>query len=179
MVDEREDELRRPPPKTVYQAVALQLQVPRDALSATLTLLLRADGRECGVFWYGKRDVDGNGLVTYVVAPRQRMSRGNYHVPPDALAEVVHRLPPDCKPLAQLHSHPGLDVEHSIYDDRMASSRRVLSLVFPLYGRLPSTFPVGVGVHEWQVDYWHLLSLEQALRRVVLCDGAITMDDLR
>jgi hypothetical protein len=179
MVDEREDELRRPPPKSTYRPVALQLQVPRDAVKATLTLLQRAGSRESGVFWYGKRDADGNGLVTYVVAPRQRMSWGNYHVPPNALAEVVHRLPSDWKPLAQLHSHPGLGVEHSMYDDRMASSRRALSLVFPFYGRPHTTFPLGVGVHEWQIDYWHLLSLEQALRRVAVCDGVITMDDLR
>jgi hypothetical protein len=107
------------------------------------------------------------------------MSWGNYNVPPDALAEVVHRLPGDLKPLAQLHSHPGLGVEHSMYDDRMVSSRRALSLVFPFYGRVPAMFPLGVGVHEWQIDYWHLLSLEQARRRVIACDGVITMDDLR
>lgn len=179
MDDEAEDELRRPPPQTAYRPVRPQLQVPGDALKATLTLLQRADGRESGVFWYGKRDAGGSGMVAYVVAPRQRMSWGNYHVPPDALAEVVHRLPAGWKPLAQLHSHPGLGVEHSRYDDRMASSRRALSLVFPFHGRLHSTFPLGVGVHEWQDDYWHLLSLEQATRRVVLCDGSVTAGDLR
>ena len=179
MDDEREDELRRPPPRTLYRPVRLQLKVPGDAVKATISLLQRAGSRESGVFWYGERDADGNGLVAYVAAPRQRMSWGNYHVPPDALAEVVNRLSGNWKPLAQLHSHPGLGVEHSTYDDRMASSGRALSLVFPFHGRLHSTFPLGVGVHEWQDDYWHLLSLEQASRRVVLCEGVVTVDDLR
>lgn len=179
MDDDREDELTRPPPRTPYRCVAQRLQVPHDGLSATLALLRRANRRESGVLWYGKRDATGNGMLAYVVAPRQRMSWGNYHVPADALAEVVCRLPADWKPLAQLHSHPGLGVEHSRYDDRMASSRRALSLVFPFHGRHDSTFPLGVGVHEWQDDYWHLLSLQQAARRVVLCDGTVTVDDLR
>lgn len=180
MDDEPEDTMQRPPPHTAYRTAGLQLQVPGDALNATLTLLQRAGGRESGVFWYGERDAAGNGLVAYIVAPRQRMSWGNYHVPADALAEVVQRLRANWKPLAQLHSHPGIGVEHSRYDDCMTSSRNALSLVLPFHGRLHSTFPLGVGVHEWQDDYWHLLSLEQASRRIVLlAAGAVTVDDLR
>ena len=79
-----------------------------------------------------------------------------------------------------MHSHPGLSVEHSTYDDRMASSRRALSLVFPCYGRCPNAaFPTGVGVHEWQSDYWHLLDLERARRRVVVVDGGVKVEDFR
>lgn len=36
---------------------------------------------------------------------------------------------------------------------------------------------MGVGVHEWQSDYWHLLDLECATRRVV--DGAVRVEDFR
>jgi hypothetical protein len=179
MEDEREDELRRPPAPAPYLPVDLQLRVSHDALNATLDLLQRAGRRESGVLWYGARDREGNGTVTYVVAPRQRMSWGNYHIAADALAEVVHRLPATWKPVAQVHSHPGISVEHSTYDDRMASSRRALSLVFPFYGRVRSAFPLGVGVHEWQDEYWHLLTAEQASRRVIVSQGPVKVEDLR
>jgi hypothetical protein len=174
-----EDALFRPAPALPYQPVTLQLRVPADALSATLMLLQRAGQCESGLFWYGPKDSVGNGTVMWVVAPRQRMSWGNYHISAEALAEVVHRLPNDWKPLAQVHSHPGLGVEHSTYDDRMASSRRALSLVFPSYGRPTAPFPRGVGVHEWQSDYWHLLDLEYATRRVIVVDGGVQVEDFR
>jgi hypothetical protein len=179
MEDDREDDLPRAHPRSPYRPVDLTLQLPLEALNATLGLLQRATRCESGVLWYGERDPDGDGTVAYVVAPRQRMSWGNYHIPPDALAEVVHRLPEHWKPLAQVHSHPGIGVEHSRYDDRMASSRRALSLVFPFHGHLRAAFPTGVGVHEWQDDYWHLLDLKQAKRRVILGPGAVRVDDLR
>jgi len=174
-----EDELRRPPPIYPYQPVDLQLLVPLDALSATLALLRRAGRNESGLFWYGPRDSSGNGTVAYVVAPRQRMSWGNYAVSAQALGEIVHRLPDNWKTLAQVHSHPGAGVEHSNYDDRMVISHRVLSLVFPFYGRGSGPFPVGVGVHEWQNEYWHLLDFELAQPRVLLIEGRARVEDLR
>jgi hypothetical protein len=177
---EDEDDLLRPRPLYPYRPVDLQLRVPIGALTATLELLYRAGRRESGVFWYGPRDHAGNGDVAYVVAPRQRMSWGNYAVSGEALAEVVNRLHDGWKPLAQVHSHPGLRVEHSNYDDRMASSRRALSLVFPSYGRpAGEPFPAGVGVHEWQDDYWHLLDPDFAERRVILVDGTAQVEDMR
>jgi hypothetical protein len=176
---ENEDELRRPPPPRPYEPTGLRLSVPTSALSGTLALLQGAGRRESGVFWYGTRDAAGNGVVRYAVAPRQRMTWGNYLVSPEALAEVVHRLQDDWKPLAQIHSHPGIRVEHSNYDDRMMSSRRALSLVFPAYGRSKSPFPNGVGIHEWQNDYWHLLDEADAQRRVVVGDGNVKIEDFR
>lgn len=174
-----EDDLLRPAPKRPYAATNRVLKIPADGIRATLTLLQRAGRRESGLFWYGLRDAAGNGVVQHIAAPRQRMTWGNYHVPPDALAEIVHRLPDGQKPLAQIHSHPGLRVEHSNYDDKMLSSRRILSLVFPSYGRPALPFPRGVGVHEWQTDYWYLLDDESAGRRTVVTDGAVTVEDLR
>ena len=174
-----EEDLFRSPPQRPYRCVDGRLRVPIQALTATLKLLEAAGSRECGVFWYGPREDAYTGTVAYVVAPRQRMDRGNYYVSADALTEIVYRLPGDWKPLAQIHSHPGTYVEHSTYDDRMMSSRRALSLVFPSYGRNTETFPTGIGVHEWQDDYWHLLEADAACRRVVLVAGATLVEDLR
>lgn len=176
---ENEDDLFRAPPPIPYRPVALQLQLPASAVNATLTLLQRAGRRESGLLWYGTRDSAGNGVVTYVVAPRQRMTWGNYWIAPESLAQIVHRLPDGWKPLAQVHSHPGPRVEHSNYDDRMMSSRKSLSLVFPSYGRANGTFPSDVGVHEWQNDYWHLLDDANARRRVTIVDGPVKVEDLR
>ncbi|MGY4608620.1 hypothetical protein ACVW16_007032 [Bradyrhizobium sp. USDA 4474] len=174
-----EDNLRRPAPKRPYAPVDQVLKVSAQALETTLSLLQRAGDRESGLFWYGDRDAAGNGVVRHVAAPRQAMSWGNFHIAPEALAEIVHRLPQGCKPLAQIHSHPGVRVEHSNYDDRMMSSRRSLSLVFPSYGVSRAGFPEGVGVHEWQIDYWHLLDETAARRRIVATDGSVTVEDLR
>jgi len=174
-----EDDLRRPPPPRPYQPGNATLRVPAQGLAATLALLRRAGKRESGLFWYGQRDAMGNGEVAYIVAPRQRMTWGNYHISAEALAEIVHRLPDAWKPLAQIHSHPGSRVEHSNYDDRMASSRNALSLVFPSYGHGGEQFPSGVGVHEWQNGYWHLLGLSHVATRVMICSGNVKVADLR
>lgn len=174
-----EDNLFRLPPPSPYLQGDLQLCVPVTAVVATIALLRRVGRRESGILWYGPRNFAGNGTVAYVVAPRQRMTWGNYSITVEALAEVVHHLPDDWKPLAQVHSHPGRRVEHSIHDDQMASSRRALSLVFPFYGRWNRRFPIGVGVHEWQNEYWHLLDSSSAERRVVMVGGDVRVEDMR
>jgi hypothetical protein len=176
---ENEDTHFRPLARIPFRPSTVQLRVPAGALTATLRLLRAAGQRESGVFWYGPRDSTGNGTVAYVVAPQQRMSWGNYHVSAAALTAVVRRLTSVWKPLAQIHSHPGLRVEHSNYDDRMMSSRKALSLVFPSYGDWRGSFPVGVGVHEHQNDYWHLLTDEAAKARVIVVPGEVRVEDLR
>jgi len=176
---ENEDDLRRPPANQAYKPGEISLKIPDKAVTATIAFLKRAGRRESGLFWYGPKDTTGNGLVTYVVAPRQEMSWGNYHVSAQAIAEIVHRLPEGWKPLAQIHSHPGKLVEHSNYDDRMIMSKKILSLVFPTYGNINGVFPSGIGVHEWQNDYWHFLSDRDARSRVTLCKGNVKSEDLR
>lgn len=161
------DEGWRRPPLTLYRPTDTILQAPLDAIEATLAMLQRAGPRESGLFWYGQRGHQRS-VVTSVRAPRQRMNPFNYQVTAEAMREMGASLPDDLRPLAQVHSHPGNFVEHSPYDDEMASSRRALSLVFPHYGHLMSPWAQAVGVHEWQDDYWHLLTPAQALTRVVI-----------
>jgi hypothetical protein len=75
--------------------------------------------------------------------------------------------------LSQIHTHPGLGVEHSRYDDAHANSRRALSVVLPFYGRWHGVWPRGIGVHEFQSSYWHLLSDADAGRRVAIGGAGI------
>lgn len=157
------------------------LAVPASALRATLALLQASGAKETCVFWYGPRAADGSGDVAAVIAPKQQMRPGNYLVSAAAMSEMVNLVTESgWKPLAQIHSHPGRNVEHSPYDDRMVSTRRALSLVFPLYGHWQRQWPLGVGVHEHQDDYWHLLSDDAATRRVkVISEGSAVVKDLR
>ena len=164
-----EDLLGRQPALAPYQPVATVLTLPTSALQTTVSMLRRAGARESGAFWYGPRDADGNGVVQAVIAPRQAMTWGNYHVSPAAMSAMVDLLPERAwKPLAQIHSHPGANVEHSLYDDEMIASTRALSIVVPFYGRWAGPWPHGIGVHEYQDDYWHLLSTDHAAHRVQL-----------
>jgi hypothetical protein len=168
----------RDPPPAPYVPGAAKLFAPRSAVAATFRLLVAAGSLESCVFWYGTRD-GADGTVTAVRAPRQRSTRFNYHVDEAALSGMAMTIPDELRPLAQVHSHPGYDVEHSRYDDEMTMSRRALSLVFPHYGRLAAAWPQGIGVHEWQQGYWHLLAPDVAARRVELIDGQVSVEDLR
>lgn len=173
-----EDLFRRPAPRP-YQPTSARLHVPQDALTATIVSLRRAGHLESSVFWYGPRNGE-NAVVAAVLTPQQLMTRGNYHVSASAMSEMVRRLRDEWKPLAQIHSHPGRGVEHSSYDDRMASSRRALSIVFPFYGNWAGLWPRGIGVHEWQENYWHLLTEAAAASRVqVSATGGVMVEDLR
>ena len=158
---QNEDDLPRDLPAQIYKSTGHELILPVNALRSTLAMLARVGTRESSVFWYGHRG-EVSSKVAGVFSPRQHMTRGNYHVGPDAMSEMVALVPDGWRPLAQIHSHPGTMVEHSRYDDRMVSSRRALSIVFPNYGRFTKPWPIGVGIHEFHGGYWHLLDCAEA-----------------
>lgn len=170
----------RPPPKRPFALGAALLQVPAAAFEATFQLLQAAGSNEACVFWYGER-AGRDGRVTVVRAPAQQTTRFNYHVDERARSAMADTIAATLRPLAQIHSHPGISVEHSGYDDVMVASRRTLSLVFPLYGRRISLadWHEHIGVHEWQDDYWHLLPPLVARRRVAIVAGEVDVRDLR
>jgi hypothetical protein len=174
-----EDLELRPRSTQQYRLAAIHALLPISALDATLALLKRAGRNESAVFWYGPKDDAGNATVCYVVAPKQISRPRNYLVPAPEVSEMVRRLKPGWRPIAQIHSHPGDNVEHSVYDDRMAISIKALSLVVPRYGHWSGTFPERVGVHEWQNSHWHLLSLDAAQARIRLMSREVTVEDLR
>lgn len=154
-------------PTTPFRLGPQRLQLPRRALDITLEFLRTAGRLECCCFWYGRQDEAST--VTTIVVPRQCQTWGNYHVAVDAMQRIHQMVAPrGLRNLAQIHTHPGKFVEHSIYDDQMANSRRALSLVVPSYGHWSSIWPSGIGVHEFQDEYWHLLTDHDASRRVVL-----------
>jgi hypothetical protein len=124
---------------------------------------------ECCCFWYGVRDERGNSLVKAVIVPRQKNTWGNYNVPSDAMVEVseVTRRH-GWKNLAQIHTHPGRDVRHSLYDDENAVSQKSLSIVVPNYGINGFRYADELGVHECQKGSWRRLSWVRAQKRMVM-----------
>ena len=99
------------------------------------------------------------------------MNWGNFDVTAQAMIEMADRVDGrGWRNLAQVHSHPARSTEHSWYDDEMIASKRSLSLVFPYYGRTAARWPDGIGIHEWQDGFWHLLGSGAATRRVAIID---------
>ncbi len=156
--DEGEFE-KRPLPQHRYAPSGRILYLPR-SLPNALTAIFRPYAErhlEACCFLFGEES-DRTGRVKLIAIPSQRNTWGNYHVPAEstkamAMALMGKRL----VNLAQVHTHPGQRVEHSNYDDLHANSQRALSLVLPLYGTQNHLWPAGVGVHENQLGYWHLL----------------------
>jgi len=178
---DQDDAIRRPPPPQPYQPHAAVLYVPKVALEKTVEVLRSAGRIETCCFWYGRDLPEQCGRVEAVVVPRQRGTWGNYDVSADAIAAVSAAMRAErWVMLAQVHSHPGDGVEHSRYDDARAISRSVLSLVFPRYGCWVGPWPNAAGVHEFQINYWHLLPTADAARRIVVeSTDAMSFLDLR
>lgn len=122
---------------------------------------------EACCFWYGRHVSDAVSKVSAVVVPRQINRRLNFDVPSSSIPPVSEATRREgWKNLAQLHSHPGTDVEHSLYDDLHANSRRALSIVLPNYGAPTMNWFDDVGLHEFQNGYWHYLSAQDASNRL-------------
>jgi hypothetical protein len=160
------------------------LQISQAVLSGTLAAFIPFAKRkvEACCFWYGRGDESGNGQVFAIVIPWQENHWGNYTVPANAMAAVSQATRSfGWRNLAQVHTHPGRGVEHSPYDDEHVNSRRALSLVLPQYGKWRGLWPQGIGVHEFQEDYWHLLADEAARQRITVLtiDGDIQILELR
>lgn len=180
---ENESLLWRPPPLRPYQPGTTILEIPRQALSLMLTILHAYASRrvEACCFLYGATTADNaHATVEAVVVPRQSNSWGHYTVEADAIPRIAAATRPrGWRNLAQVHTHPGIEVEHSRYDDLHANSRRALSFVVPLYGLWASEWPDGIGVHEFQNDYWYRLSDEHAQGRTQLTDARAVLVDTR
>lgn len=181
--DLAEASIWRPAPPGAYRLPAAILTLRKNAMDYTRAVFRETAARrlEACCFWYGFRSAEGGGEVVAVVVPRQRNNWGNYSVSAPAIGEMAtatrHR---GWVNLAQVHTHPGREIEHSRYDDDQANSRRALSVVLPFYGKWQRTWPAGVGVHEFQDDYWHLLSENDAASRVIVADiGDAELLDLR
>lgn len=163
--------LWRPGPPSRYVPTGKVLRVSVHTLARTNEVLRAAGRAESACIWLGPLDDNGNGLVKALVVPQQVNRLRNYSVPGEAMLKVAELARAYSWTLVgAIHSHPGLSVEHSSYDDEMTPSRRAVSLVVPRYGHWSGPWPRGLGIHEYSEKYWHLLSDEHARQRVALSD---------
>lgn len=161
---------RQRPPST-YLPTGKVLTVSAQTLARTIAVLCEAGMVESACIWLGSLDDNGNGLVKALVVPQQENRPRNYSVHGEAMLKVAEFARAQSWTLVgAIHSHPGLSVEHSSYDDEMTPSRKAVSLVVPRYGQWSGPWPRGLGIHEYFEKYWHLLPEEQARQRVALSD---------
>lgn len=151
------------PVDAVLRAHPSVFQVTCTAFEHTLDMEL-----ECGLFWYGTT-LDATATVTAIVIPDQRCHPGHYHVSGEAIEAVSdHTRSKGWHNLAQVHTHPGNRVDHSIYDSEQAISRHALSLVFPYYGAPFENWSRSVGIHEFIAGEWRRLSSQRSRERIRL-----------
>jgi len=171
----------RPSPPTPYRPTRRTTKASGLTLTATIQVLRSVGKMEAGCLWLGRFLVGGDAVVEAIVVPKQTNRPRNYSVTANAMQEVaVIARPRKWTLVAAVHSHPGISVEHSEYDDEMAPSRSALSLVFSNYGNWQGNWPTGIGVHEFIDNYWHLLPAEDSAKRVLFTgDPGPQLFDLR
>jgi hypothetical protein len=148
------------------------LIISGEAWRATTSLLAPyADAQiEAGLYWYGIRSSEA-AIVSVVGIPHQTNREGNFEVTDLDLAELVLAIPDELVVVAQIHTHPGSDTQHSSWDDELAVSQKIMSLVFPKYGRNPKL--EDVGVHEYVDGRWWHLPPRDVAERIVLSPGVV------
>lgn len=162
----------RPRPPSEYVPTGKVLTVPARTLARTVAVLRAAGPVESACLWLGLLDENANGVVHALIVPTQINRPRNYSVPGEAMLKVAEVARAQAwTVIGAIHSHPGVDVEHSRYDDEMTPSRRAVSLVVPFYGHWSGPWPRGLGIHEYLDKYWHRLSDEHARKRVLLSDA--------
>jgi hypothetical protein len=142
-------------------------------LSTTMKLLRRraifSPAHEQLTYWAG---VKGSSAwaVTTVVRPHQFTSSGSVDVESVTNAHVIdfiyeHSL----TIIAQVHSHPGRSVGHSLGDDLGAITPfpGLLSIIVPNYARDNFNFE-NSGVHRFDGRSFSLLNVEDAKRTLII-----------
>lgn len=151
--------------------------VQKETIRNTCELFARhgCRGEEAVAYWYGIECADGRiSAVLSVAAPPAECSRGSYAVGRSEMARMGRAMRSQSMvSLAQFHTHPGRDTEHSQYDDLNAISARdgFLSLVAPWYGRGLDAALEGVTVHEAWNGRWHMLEGDAHRERIAVVDA--------
>lgn len=154
-----------PPPQLPSARTPGRVVVPRHILMATFEAFLPywQAKVETAAFWAGP-DLEAPAVITTLVQPALHQTAGNYQVPPAARMQMARRLGAQGLVIhAQVHTHPGIWVGHSSYDDTHAYSTAEgsLSLVWPEYGRTCPHDLSGIGLLVSRQGRWTELSSPQ------------------
>lgn len=123
----------------------------------------------------GIRLAGGDGVVTTATVPQAQQSAGHFTVTADEMSRAgKHLRNHGLVRLAQVHTHPGLDVDHSIIDDTCAYSRKqgAISIVLPRHAA-GDPLPTEGAVHVHDGQQWHRLSPVDAAAFVKLVPAVV------
>lgn len=112
------------------------------------------------VYWAGKRQGELI-IISGVIAPKILSHAQGIDIPNSHYSNVVNFLSENkIIQLGQVHSHPGTWVDHSVYDDRGATSKveGLLSIVVPKYGSQGMRPLKNCGVHRFAKETFIRLS---------------------
>ena len=76
---------------------------------------------EAGVLWYGTRSSDELAVAVLAGIPRQTNRKRSFEITSEDLAALNRAVPERLVVVAQLHTHPGEDTEHSPWDDDLTA----------------------------------------------------------
>ena len=137
------------------------------------------DNVESVVYWYGKESIQDNvDIVISAVIPQTSRNPGNYSVSEKSIEKMGQiTLSKSLVCLAQFHTHPGYNTEHSSYDDveSISSRKGFLSLVAPNYGCDKKTNLDNVSVHESWNHKWYVLSNSAKKDRIIILDDIVDL----
>jgi proteasome lid subunit RPN8/RPN11 len=155
--------------------------IPANVVARTIELLrqsgTRTDPHEGIVYWAGRRH-GAESVVTTCIAPAAATTRGSFDTSAETNARVIMALAKaGLELLGQVHSHPGLFVDHSHGDDENALMpyKGFFSIVVPAYAR-KGMLPLGIcGVHVFEGAYFRRLSQPELDSRFRVVDDIIDL----
>ena len=135
------------------------VEIDREGIARTLSLLKSVGQTECVVLWLGRRVGDAI-KVQCVYLPKQVADFDYFHIPEESMSELLNFLRKNrLMVAAQVHTHPGRAF-HSPADDEWAIIRHCdgLSLVVPCFAAdtSPGNFMAKIVVYrlsernQWQ-----------------------------
>jgi len=160
-----------------------RIYIPRLIVKKTAEHLRKygVRGNEGLVFWAGVEAGDGSKFVMTCVYPRVRWASG-VSVSSDVIAgaEVVKEVrKKGLEIIAEIHSHPGHWVGHSIIDDEnpFVLADGNISIVVPCFGNkgMEPLWKCGVYLYSLK-DGWRRLSQEEIIEGFVVIDQEIALE---
>lgn len=138
---------------------------------------------EAVVYWYGKESIKENqDHVMCAVSPKAKHSFGNYFVSSEEATKMgKEMIKKGFVCLAQFHTHPGKNTEHSDYDDEHAISTRngFLSLIAPEYGKYQPQSIQQISVHEAWKGEWFILDNAAKTYRIQVIANSTDVKETR
>jgi len=160
-----------------------RIYIPRLVVKKTVEHLRKygAQGNEGLVFWAGIEAGDSSKFVTTCVYPRVRWASGA-SVSSDVIAgaEVVREVRrKGLEIIAEIHSHPGHWVGHSIIDDEnpFVLANGNISVVVPCLGDegMEPLWKCGVYLYNMK-DGWRRLRKGEIVKRFVVVEEEISLE---